>query len=483
MCPGCQSVLPEVKKFCFNCGFKFESPAIPTSQKNVQEDLIPEKAESDKKVTKPVAVSFKGPRQKRKVAEVNNIDEEPLNSSIPNLSTFIPNSFANADWKDGTKAAILTVAPPILSAIVLLIYLSIQGDIRISIGSILGTIGSITALTFGGTFSAIESSGGIAGSVSVIPSSVTAISLLLLSRTYRNHLKQSSFLSNIDFFKDLLIFLIPSTLAVFLITLIFRGTLMSEIDWPIQIGGSAGGALVGFVTMAILFVTITAVLTQSMAQPPPFLLFIRDYLVVPIWALGRGFIGAMGLTLTALVALTLVSGSSESFLFLLIAILIFLPSLTLFGLGLGTFSPIEFSGALNYELGVPDSLGLASLTIYNPGFWILPILAIASLLFTSVIMILRRGDAQFARRDGIMMIGVCACLIFFVLVFIHADISGSISGLGFSLIPTVQVSLNGLAFLTLPLAAGLAWIGAGLLLNRISTTTLNRWNSRVSSWQ
>ena len=483
MCPGCQAVLPEAKKFCFNCGFKFESSEIPTRRKNVQEDFILKKAEPPKEVTKPIAVSFKGPQRERKVAEVNNIDVEPLNSSIPNLSTFIPNSFANANWKDGTKAAIVTVAPPILSAVVLLIYFNIQGDIGISIGSILGMIGSITALTFGGTFSANESSEGIAGSVSVIPSSVTALSLLLLSRTYRKHLKDSSFLSNIDFFKDLLIFLIPSTSAVFFITLIFRGTLLTETDWPIQIGGSAGGALVGFVIMAFLFVTITGVLTQSMAQPPPFLLFVREYLMVPIWALGRGFIGAMGLTLTALVPLTLVSESGESFLFLLIAILIFLPSLTLFGLGIGTFSPIQFSGDLDYELGVSESLGLASLTIYNPGFWILPILVIASLLFTSVIMILRRGDAQFARRDGIMIIGLFACLLIFVFVFIHAEISGNISVQEFSLIPTAQVSLNGLAFLTVPLAAGLAWIGAGLLLNRISTTTLNRWNSKVNSWQ
>ena len=483
MCPGCQAVLPEAKRFCFNCGFKFESSEIPTRRKNVQEDLIPKKTQPPKEVTKPVAVSFKGLQRERKVAEVNNIDVEQLNSSIPNLSTFIPNSFASANWKDGTRAAIVTVAPPILSAVVLLIYLSIQGDIRISIGSILGTIGSITALTFGGTFSANEDSGGIAGSVSVIPSSVTALSLLLLSRTYRKHLKDSSFLSNIDFFKDLLIFLIPSTSAVFFITLIFRGTLLTETDWPIQIGGSAGGALVGFVIMAFLFVTMIAVLTQSMAQPPPLLLVIREYLMVPIWALGRGFIGAMGLTLMALVALSLIVESGESFLFLLIAILVFLPSLTLFGLGMGTFSPIQLSGDIIYELGVPGSLGLSSLTFYNPGFWILPILAIASLLFTSVIMILRRGDAQFARRDGIIIIGLFACLLIFVFVFIHAKISGNISVLEFSLIPTAQVSLDGLAFFTVPLAAGLAWIGAGLLLNRISTTTLSRWHSKVNRWQ
>ena len=163
--------------------------------------------------------------------------------------------------------------------------------------------------------------------------------------------------------------------------------------------------------------------------------------------------------------------------------MIFLPSLTLFGLGIGTFSPIQFSGDLDYELGVSESLGLASLTIYNPGFWILPILVIASLLFTSVIMILRRGDAQFARRDGIIIIGLFACLLIFVFVFIHAKISGNISVLEFSLIPTAQVSLDGLAFFTVPLAAGLAWIGAGLLLNRISTTTLSRWHSKVNRWQ
>jgi len=481
-CPSCGTFHNEPKKFCFKCGYNFSNSESSKTSIPTETTTVAEASKTIEAPLKSISVNFGNPLKSRKTAGNIPVNLDQLNSAIPNITTFIPHSFAQAKWQDGLQAALAMISVPVGATLLLIIYLSTQQGANVTGSLILGLLGSIISLTFGGQLTGGDAASTGSMAISFLPSAITILSMLILSRKYKKHLKSVSVSSNVELFTDLLLFLIPSFLLVLISTLLFRGNLSVASNFSIRIVGSVGGALFGFTVFSFVSLILGLVCTSEEIITLGWIQTSRQFLLIPMWALRRGFLAAMAFTLISFTLIVTLSSARSSFLSFFVIIVLILPTLTLASIGLSTFSPVVSSSGSGSS-GSNSSLSLNTLASFSHAFWVLPIVIVISLLLTTIIMILRRNDARVARRDGGVLVGLIAIGVIFVLIVVHIQISGDVSALGLSFIPNAKETISGIAIIMIPLAAGIAWVCSGLILNRASHQTLSRWSQTVRNWK